>query len=792
MSTVRSFAGINKYYPCDAWFGCWRDVLTLLTLMCPGGCPPFRRRLGLPSMRGNTPPLSLAAIGLLLLAASSHAADFTWDGGGANDNWLTADNWAGDIAPTNGDALIFNSIARQNNNNNYGAITNAALTFANGGWTLNGNQIKLSGPVTNRAGTNVMNLPVVMNGSRIMNVAAESQLTVNGVISGNTFGLTKTGAGTLVLNANNTFSGVVTINEGTVSLPTLANAGSPSPLGAAAGASHILNGGTLEITRASAGAMIVNPKFSIGTNGGTVCVTNPLVDVRGDIANGWDSGGNVFIKTGHGTLRFDHPELLTGTNIVREGPLYLYGSGWFGGNTNIPLFVESGGSVAMRAVSATELSTMGAKPVVAVGMGDLVKAGPGSTNGALYCTGGAYAPIQTNAFRYVTLTGDTAIGNIGGASWDIRGNPDGYLMTGGNAYTLYKTANINSTDMTNWVGLANIIVDPALADINVQAGTLRMEGTTTGLGNPTNILTVVSNAAFSMLATTNRLNKRIVLLDFAVLRSDGGNNTIVGPVSMSGDFGAGPIFDIADTLNLAGVVSGVGNLTKTGPGTLNLAATNTYTGTITVNAGRLVMSSVQTGAGAITINDDATLGVVVSGANQLHPTSLTLGNAGPTTNEFSGVASATMAPIRAASLVVNGTTIVNVLGGTLLAGQTYPLIHFDDISGKGEFVLGTLPAGVTAKVITNGGNTIALSVITAPGNTMPELIMHTVSGGELILSWPADRIGWRLMEQTNNLVFGVSANTDDWSPVAGSELTNLVSRPIDMAKPAELYRLMHP
>jgi len=743
-------------------------------------------------MKARQPDFRLATLGLCLLAASAYATDFTWTGGGADDKWLTAGNWANSAAPTNGAALVFSGTARQNNNNNYSTITNAAITFADGGWNLNGNQIKLGGPITNGAGTNVINLPMALTGTRSMNVAAGSQLTLNGVVSGAAYGLTKTGAGTLALDANNTFSGVVTINEGVVSVSALANAGSASPLGAASGASHVINGGTLEITRATAGAMIVNPRFTIGTNGGTISVTNPLVDVRGNVVNGWDSGGNTFIKIGHGTLRFDFPQLLTGTNIIREGPLYLYGSGWFGGNTNIPLFVESGGSVAMRAVSATELSTMGAKPVVAVGMGDLVKAGPGGTNGALYCTGGAFAPVQTNAFRYVKLTGDTAFGNIGGASWDIRGNPDGYLLTGGHAYNLYKTVNANSTDTTNWVGLANIVVDPALADIHVQAGTFKMEGDTTGLGNPTNTLTVVSNAAFYMLAATNRLNKKIMLHDFAFLKTEGGTNTIVGPVSMAGDFGAGPTFDITDALNLAGVVSGVGNLAKTGLGTLNLTATNTYTGTTTVNAGKLVVISAQTGSGAIMVNDGAVFGVVVSGENQLSPASLTFGSSGFTTNEFSGVVSATIAPINAGNLIVNGPATANILSGKLVAGQTYPLISSWKISGLGGFTLGTLPAGVTATIITNGGSTIALRVITAPVNTTPAPLTHGMSGGNLFLAWPADHIGWRLLEQTSHLTSGVSTKTNDWKPVAGSALTNQVSIPMDMAKPAEFYRLIYP
>src|SRR5438132_3310614 len=37
----------------------------------------------------------------------------TWDGGGADNHWTTAANWAGDVAPQPGDDLVFPSGAAQ-------------------------------------------------------------------------------------------------------------------------------------------------------------------------------------------------------------------------------------------------------------------------------------------------------------------------------------------------------------------------------------------------------------------------------------------------------------------------------------------------------------------------------------------------------------------------------------------------------------------------------------------------------------------------------------------------------
>jgi len=60
------------------------------------------------------------------------------------------------------------------------------------------------------------------------------------------------------------------------------------------------------------------------------------------------------------------------------------------------------------------------------------------------------------------------------------------------------------------------------------------------------------------------------------------------------------------------------------------------------------------------------------------------------------------------------------------------------------------------------------------------------------LSWGLDRMGYRLLMQTNNLNLGLSTNPNDWGTVPGSTTTNQLSLPISQTNLDEFYRLVYP
>ena len=156
----------------------------------------------------------------LLCAGSAPAANRTWTGGGADNNWNTATNWGG-TAPVASDLLFFDGTTRLTNTNNIAANTAFnGITFNStaGAFTLCGNALKLGGGVTNNCLTNgeTISLNMALTATGTFDVVSGSTLSIGGVISGNSYGVTKVDAGMLTLSGTNTFSGVATVLAGTL------------------------------------------------------------------------------------------------------------------------------------------------------------------------------------------------------------------------------------------------------------------------------------------------------------------------------------------------------------------------------------------------------------------------------------------------------------------------------------------------------------------------------------------------------------------------------------------------
>jgi autotransporter-associated beta strand protein len=164
-------------------------------------------------------PLSGLAYYSLNVAATTE----TWNGAGGNANWDTNPNWVSTLAPGYvGDSLVFAGTVNTSPDvdQNY---TVAAITFSNNAASFNIGSVEsdtltlAGGGVTNNsANPQTFNAAVALSGTPTFNAAA-GNITVNSAVTG-TGGLTKTGNGTLIFTNNNSYTGVSSIQGGTLAV----------------------------------------------------------------------------------------------------------------------------------------------------------------------------------------------------------------------------------------------------------------------------------------------------------------------------------------------------------------------------------------------------------------------------------------------------------------------------------------------------------------------------------------------------------------------------------------------
>ena len=150
-------------------------------------------------------------------------ATHTWTGA-ASTLWSNAANWNGGSPAGDADAMLVFPAGAANliNMNDISGLTITSISFTGSDhYTLSGMAITLNaGGITlgtgATTGTDVIGLAIALGASQTWTATnASSTLQVNTVISGpGTAGLTKDGQGTLILTADNVYSGITTVAAG--------------------------------------------------------------------------------------------------------------------------------------------------------------------------------------------------------------------------------------------------------------------------------------------------------------------------------------------------------------------------------------------------------------------------------------------------------------------------------------------------------------------------------------------------------------------------------------------------
>jgi fibronectin-binding autotransporter adhesin len=392
----------------------------------------------------------------LAVAAQSQAADLYWDLNGSGP-WATLGNWntASDgsgvnpvAAPGSTDVAYFNistlnaattatlaanlSVQGMVFNNtgttaiNTDAVANRIITLGTSGLTLNAgagavtfgsdnaNQrisFTLGGSQswTNNSSNTVLLINItgasgINLGSNILTIAGSGNISLgNRAITGTGGSVVKDGTGTLSLGIgggqDNTFTGGVTLNEGTLIL------GKGAALGTGA---LTITGGTIDVNgaRTTTNVQNWNGDFAFGGantwNTGTgavtmnasrqVTVSASTMTVGGVIGDSGNSYG--LTKAGAGTLALNGANTYTGTTTVKNGALTL---GVSGAISNTLVLGDSVGPTsgtldvtAMASFSQTNVSGVG---LLNIGVGKAITIGgvlaPGNGGiGTLSVTGG--------------------------------------------------------------------------------------------------------------------------------------------------------------------------------------------------------------------------------------------------------------------------------------------------------------------------------------------------------------------------------------------------------------------
>jgi autotransporter-associated beta strand protein len=710
--------------------------------------------------------LVLAIVALHSFAAELRA-QLEWDTDpltpgiqGGTGNWLTANLWnngTSNVSWINGSIATFSGTAGTVTVN--GALTANGLTFLSNGYTIDGASILTLG-----GAAPAISIPT-----------AGVSATISAPLGGSA-GLTKTGAGTLVLTGANSFTGNLAIDGGTVSVNDVADSGVACPLGA--GTSLSLNGGTLSFNSAATDS--TNRSIVLGANGGTFNSTNASQNLT---LAGVISGSGGLTKTGTGALRLTNTNTFTGnvtmtaayievpsvTNSGVAGPLGAGSSiSISGGGLIIPGFNTN---TTNRSIS---IGLFGA--TFGPGNGTLTLAGVISGNGTLSTTSNGVVILtaaNTHTGNIFISSGIVRVANgqaIGDASEVFLGgfaNPPKILDLNNSNETIGSLRGGDSTGGNVTLGSGTLTIggdnsskvyDGAISGtgsvVKIGTGTQTLNGASTFTGPITINGGVISVADLTDSGVTGPLGAGASVvfgggtLEFAGLVNDSTNR----PIVLNAGGGTISVQNVGATVTISGAISGSGSLTKAGPAGLSLTAVNTFSGPFVVNGGTVSVnglagsgspSAIGTGS-SIVLNNGALLysgtgtfstnrSVTLTGGGTLGPGNGSIQYSGAISgNGTLGITGPGLLILSGVNTYAGNTSIVNTIV-RLANGNAIPNTSEVFISGNINAVLDLNNSSETIGALSGGNDTggnvtLGTGTLTTGGNDLSTTYDGVISG----------------------------------------------------------------
>jgi len=565
----------------------------------------------------------------------------TWVGLGGDDNWGTAANWDGAFGKA-GYAAHFDGFTRltPNMEDNY-SVTALEFEATAQAFTLGaaaGKALTLSGPISQLSpNLQIINLPVTLSGTQAV-YATAGDLAINGVISGTSAGLTKSGPNTLTLSATNTYDGPTTISAGTLKL------GNPEILPKGSGKGDVTVAGTLDLAGINQTVNGLNGAGVVDSSGGsgltdvlTVGSNNAAGAFSGSIKNSLGSDKVALTKVGSGIFTLSGNHTYSGDTTLSAGTVSINASTFFGDETgtlrlaggNILMTASQSSSSFGNAVVMSDNTTFGCSSGIS-GTWYMCFSSPylSFTGGTLTLNNGGNQGTTTFLVQFQTMGGIPFTRPIvlsAGSKLELCNDDtmddaviSGPVTGGGQVnYTSWGAGTGGNTLATN----AN----------NTYSGGSQLTGGYIGFGADstgtpvtagpigTGALTINDDPTLGLFASgaAHTIGNAIIfnaLHEDHVLFIKGAYDlTFTGTIGL-GNSNRTVQVDNTGVTTCSGVISGGAagkTLTKIGTGTLVFGGNNTYSIPTAINGGTLLVNNTVgsgTGAGAVTVNSGATLG----------------------------------------------------------------------------------------------------------------------------------------------------------------------------------------
>jgi len=597
-----------------------------------------------------------------------------------------------------------------------------------------------------------------------------STLTLDQAISGSA-NLIKSGSGVLILNkAQNTFTGTVTVNTGTLSLVSMGNGYSNDSLGGSSSfATNLVINNNATLRYIGSGNSSSDRLFTVGTGGmtlensgsGTLALTNNgVMQMAGTVAartltlTGANAGANSLAanipdyssvvvsltKSGSGTWALTNSaSTFSGNVAVTSGVLQATtlntggNASSIGKSTNVAASLTFSGGGVLEWIGATDQMTDRLFQITSASTGGLSASGTAGSILNVAATGA----IKSTSTGVATLL----LGGSGGTLTKPNLFAPALTDNGAGLMSLTKTDNgvwqiVNAANpMTGVVTLAggkllvNTLASGGFAS-NIGAGTTAAGNIVFGGGTLTYSGAALDwNRLFSLSQGNSGIESSGTgafnfITPGAILNA--GLATSPRVLTLGGTYVGG-----ANTM--AGIFSDMGtgltSLVKAGPGTWILSGASTFTGGVTVENGTLVATNGATTTGSL-------------GNGSVATNILRLGNANTTGNvlvDFGSTPGLSIANPMVVSNQIPGTaTLVvgNASGSDSLTGD----VTLGATTNLGKSLTYNLVDGgslyVTGRILANGNDTTAgVSFINTSGTGNATVTLsgtNTQAGGTTV------------------------------------------------------------